>query len=282
VCGGDDRFVVDLLKQRFRCRGCKKFGKVIDLVMHIEDCGFPIAVAKLIGERRFTPVKHAPSSPPAETDEEATRKALKTWAEASSELGPLALSYLTRPRAQGGRGLVIPAGVVGRVLRFHPRHWWLLRKGADPVQVPALIALYRDIETDEPRAIWRRALTPDACALGPAKSRGPQAGCAIKLTEHADVEQGLAVGEGVETMLAAMMHGYAPAWALGNRGEVEDFPVLAGIDALTICVDNDESGDGQWSAAVCYDRWRAAGREVWCVKSDKVGADLNDEIGGEP
>jgi hypothetical protein len=39
----------------------------------------------------------------------------------------------------------------------------------------------------------------------------------------------LVVGEGLETMLSAMMRGYAPAWALGDAGSVAQFPVLADI-----------------------------------------------------
>jgi hypothetical protein len=50
-----------------------------------------------------------------------------------------------------------------------------LPKGADkPIQVPALIGLYRDVRTDAPRAIWRRALTPDGRALQPARRRRPR------------------------------------------------------------------------------------------------------------
>jgi Toprim domain len=110
-----------------------------------------------------------------------------------------------------------------------------------------------------------------------------KAGCAIKLTADEDVAEGLHVGEGVETMLAAMMLGFAPAWALGDAGGVERFPVLAGIDVLTVVVDNDANAVGQKASAVCYDRWRDAGREVWTVMPDEVDSDMNDlDIGGAP
>jgi Toprim domain len=145
------------------------------------------------------------------------------------------------------------------VLRFHPAHWWRRGAAGEPIQAPALLALYRDIRTNAPRAIWRRALTPDGCSLGPPRFRGSKAGCAIKLTADEDVAEGLHVGEGVETMLAAMMLGFAPAWALGDAGGVERFPVLAGIDVLTVIVDNDANAVGQKAAAICYDCWRAAG-----------------------
>jgi hypothetical protein len=144
-----------------------------------------------------------------------------------------------------------------------------------------LVALYRDIHTDEPRGIHRRALTPDGRKIGKPLALGPKAGCAIKLSDHADVEQGLHVGEGIETTIAGMMLGFAPAWALGDTGNLRGFPVLAGIDALSILVDNDANQAGQAAASECFDRWSAAGREVWCVTPDRVGADINDIVSGE-
>jgi hypothetical protein len=63
----------------------------------------------------------------------------------------------------------------------------------------------------------------------------------------------LVVGEGLETMLSAMMRGYAPAWALGDAGSVAQFPVLADIKHnLTIIVDNDAAG--QAAARECSRR----------------------------
>jgi hypothetical protein len=42
-----------------------------------------------------------------------------------------------------------------------------------------------------------------------------------------------------------MMMGFVPAWALGDAGELARLPVLAGIESLTVAVDNDESRRGQ-------------------------------------
>jgi hypothetical protein len=51
-----------------------------------------------------------------------------------------------------GRKLVLPEGVSGRVLRFHPRCPW--KNDADElIHVPALIGLFRDVHSDEPKAI---------------------------------------------------------------------------------------------------------------------------------
>jgi putative DNA primase/helicase len=178
-----------------------------------------------------------------------------------------------------GRKLELAEGMSGRVLRHHPRCPW--RNEADElVLVPALLALFRDVRTDEPTAILRRALTADGRKIGKPRYLGPMAGCAVKLTANKDVCQGLHVGEGVETMLAAMMLGFAPAWALGGTGNLQAFPVLSGIDALTIIVDHDAHGAGQRAASECFDCWTEAGREVWCVLPDGVGVDLNDIVAG--
>jgi hypothetical protein len=53
-----------------------------------------------------------------------------------------------------------------------------------------------------------------------------------------------------------------PAWAAGSAGSMRRFPVLAGIETLTILVDNDQSGAGQDAARECSARWTAAGRDV--------------------
>jgi putative DNA primase/helicase len=194
--------------------------------------------------------------------------AAEIWSAAVDLSGTIAAGYLA------GRKLVLPEGISGRVLRFHPRCPFDGRRG------PALLALYRHIHTDEPRGIHRRALTPDGRKIGKPLALGAKAGCAIKLTDHADVEHGLHCGEGVETTIAGMMLGFAPAWALGDTGNLRSFPVLAGVDALTILVDHDANAAGQVAAAKCFDRWTAVGREVWSLVPDAVGADINDIVLG--
>jgi hypothetical protein len=94
-----------------------------------------------------------------EDDEARQRRALAIWDAAGDLAGTLALAYLTRPKANGGRALVLPEGISGRALRFHPRCPWRDDDDSPLVQVPALISLYRDIVTDQPKAILRCALT---------------------------------------------------------------------------------------------------------------------------
>ena len=109
---------------------------------------------------------------------------------------------------------------------------------------------------------------------------GPKIGTAIKLSPDEIVTQGLAVGEGLETVLAGMVKGFRPAWAVGDAGNVEDFPVISGIESLTILVDNDASGRGQTAALECSARWTGAGREVLRAVPDHTGHDFNNVLMG--
>jgi hypothetical protein len=278
-------------RDHFHCFGCGAHGHVFAFVMQTEGVGFREAVktvAAMAGgptALEDTTSSRALSTARKLTNDEVrkqlamARLARETFSE-SVDLGvTLGRFYLTRSKAEAGRGLDVPEGVSGRVLRFHPRCPW--RNDADElVHIPALIGLYRDIHTDEPKAIWRRPLTPDGRKAGEPKALGPKSGCAIKLTANEDVEHGLHVGEGPETMLAAMMLGFKPAWALGDTSNLRSFPILGGIDILTVCVDRDLNDAGQGAASECFDRWTSAGREVWTVIPDAPGADMNDVITG--
>jgi hypothetical protein len=108
----------------------------------------------------------------------------------------------------------------------------------------------------------------------------PKGGCAIKLSTDEDVAEGLTIAEGIETALAGMALNFRPAWALGTAGEVAKFPLLSGIECLTILVDNDTSGTGQASALECSRRWTSAGREVFRVLPTAIGTDIADVVRG--
>jgi hypothetical protein len=97
---------------------------------------------------------------------------------------------------------------------------------------------------------------PNKMMLGRAK------GAVLKLTPDEDVTTGLALTEGIEDALAVLNSGFAPVWACLSAGTMATFPVLGGIEALTVFADNDSAG--AQAAEACIARWRAAGREA-CV-----------------
>jgi phage/plasmid primase-like uncharacterized protein len=90
------------------------------------------------------------------------------------------------------------------------------------------------------------------------------------------------VGEGVETVLAAAMHvqhkgtALCPAWSLVDAGNLERFPILDGIEHLTVLADADANNRGQQAARTCAKRWAEAGRHAVVLIPDQLGQDFND------
>ena len=97
-------------------------------------------------------------------------------------------------------------------------------------------------------------------------------GC-IRLWPDEAVTHGLAIAEGIETALAAA-HAFAPMWAAIDAGNLESFPVLAGIETLTIFADHDERGIE--AARECARRWGHADRAVRVRVPKNEGDDAAD------
>ena len=263
-------------------------GDLIDLIQRERCSSFRDAITyaeEFIGtapQRR--PRSPSPASKPISPYEQsATERALRLLSEGIQISDTPAAAFLD------WRGVLEPALEFGEeVLRFH-----LNCPFGEGTRHPCMLALMRDISSNEPRAVQRTALTQ---ALMQAVSRttfaefkeaggrvtrmtlGPQTGTAIKLFCDEDVTLGLAIGEGTETVLAAIRLGFRPAWALGGTSGVKTFPILSGIESLTILVDNDASGAGQRAAQECSKRWIGAGREVFRAVPNHSGDDFNDVL----
>jgi phage/plasmid primase-like uncharacterized protein len=102
-------------------------------------------------------------------------------------------------------------------------------------------------------------------------------GGVIRLTEDAEVTQALGLAEGIETALSVMADGWTPVWASVDAGNMAAFPLLAGIESLTLFADNDASGTGRKAAEECVARWRAASRESRIVMPTRIDSDWNDD-----
>src|SRR5262249_30963569 len=119
------------------------------------------------------------------------------------------------------------------------------------------------------------------------RTLGAVAGCVIRLWPDDAVGAGLVLGEGVETTLAAALHIthrktlLQPAWAAGCADGMKNFPVLPGVESITLLVDHDQNGVGQDAAAECARRWVDAGREVIRLTPRGLGADFNDIVAGK-
>jgi len=209
---------------------------------------------------------------PEKDDIDRTAFALSIWQEARSIAGTPVQSYL----ALRGIDLVrLPEGL-GEALRWHPACPWESGKHG------AMVALLTDARTCEPRAVHRTAITPQGQKIG-TKMLGPAAGCVVRLWPDETVTQGLVLGEGIETTLAAAtrLDGLkgtllTPAWAACSAVGMAKFPALSGIEALTLLVDHDKSGAGQRAALECAGRWTMAGKEVTTLMPPNEGEDFAD------
>lgn len=191
----------------------------------------------------------------------------RIWNEAADPCGTLAEIYLRQHRR-----LDLPDDLTGTVLRFHPACPWRDENTGRVIRVPALIAPFRSIDDDEITGIQRVALNQDGSKSG-RRMLGIVQRAAIKM----DVLTGdaLAIGEGVETVLAARQLGFAPAWALGSAGMIAFFPLIESVAQLTIL---GETGDASANAIrFCGKRWHRAGHRVR-VAMPTTGSDMNDAL----
>jgi len=280
VCGGDDRFVINVRKQIWFCRKtCDRGGDIIELVRHLDGLDFKSAIELLAGDSISRPIRHAPPIDDDDGDAKQAhrnfQRAMELWKDAVDPRGTIIEKYLN------WRELELPDDVAGTVIRYHPDCPFFKEKH------PAMVAVVRDIESDVKVAIQRTAITPDARPVkrkdkdGREKtfrlSLGSTGGGAIKLDPDEHVERGLVIGEGVETCLAARQIGLVPAWSLCGTSGLSNFQVVDFIDGLTILA---EDGDPSTNAVrACFDRWTLAGRDVRVLKS-KYGSDINDAIRG--
>ena len=248
-------------------------GDIIEFIKIERGCSFVDALdhaAQYVSELRNGHHSSRPASRPAPRqtvdddgdDEKRITQALAIWCDARPLRGTIAEKYLR------SRCIEVPAEAL-EVLRFHPRCPW----GIGTRQ--AMVALVRDIITDEPTGIHRTALTVDGRKLDRPKLLGPSAGGAIKLSGE-DIVGELTIAEGIETTLSAMILGFGPAWSVIDAGGIAKFPAMPWIKRLTVIVDNDESGTGQKAAAECLARWKAAGMRARSLMPPTPGQDFND------
>jgi hypothetical protein len=229
----------------FHCFGCGAHGLTEDLELEDDELTQPAAHTE----------------PAAESDARKFKLALRLWDEGKPIAGTLAAHYLANTRKLELSAL---PGNIDEVLRFHPRCVF----GGNGARHPCLLALFRDVEDDAPAGIHRIGLTADAKKIERLTlGRWPKVR-AIKLWPATNR---LSIGEGVETVLGAIRRGAItpPAWAVGGKTSIAKFPLLPGIKALTILVDND-GGQALPDAEVCAERYLTAGCRVRMLETNKV------------
>jgi CHC2 zinc finger/Toprim domain len=265
-CGGRDRFSINPRKQLWNCRGCGRGGDAIDLVRHVTGASFASAVG-LVDGSPSTGSQPPPLQPLPPTRTTTTESAIRIWRASVDPRGTVVERYLA------SRGLTLDDDVAARVIRWNPAAQW--RDDWRPKA--AMVCLMRSIANGEPQAASLTFLVGDATKT----SRifiGPTRCAAVMLDPFDELLGGLHIGEGVETCLtAARRYDLRPCWALGCAGAVAAFPVLGGVECLTLLQENDDSGRSARDCEACAARWYAAGREVF-INQPTRGKDLNDAI----
>src|SRR5262249_22283934 len=158
------------------------------------------------------------------------------WRETVPLPGTLGERYFVEHRNIDIAGLDLSHAV-----RWHAAHRMIVARMSNPV-------------TDEGVGIHRTFLDETGSKIERKMLGGSGI---VRLWPDDAVEQGLVIGEGIETTLAAALKvelrgtRLQPAWATLTTANLAPFPVLPGVESLTILVDNDASHAGQVAAKEC-------------------------------
>jgi putative DNA primase/helicase len=222
-------------------------------------CGDQAAVtAAILGES----VARAPAATSAD-DGDRRASALRLWQAAAPAPGSPVARYLAT------RGLALAEGAPIRFLAG--------AKHPSGRRLGAMVALLHDVR-GEPAAVHRtflRAGGEGKTDLEPQRmTLGRVAGAAVRLFPLAER---LAIGEGIETSLAAAELLRMPAWAAVSAGNLGESLILPPeVREVTICADNDPPG--REAARKAAARWKAGGRAVRVAMPQRDGADFNDVL----
>lgn len=211
------------------------------------------AVLGIIDDRH--PVRIAVQPVMVTTGSERARMGavLRLWESAVPIAGTIVEAYLA------SRGLTYD----GLALRFRPG-------------CRSMVALITDALTGEPCGAHRTFLDRDGNAIRLPDGRkkkmmmGRAAGGVVRLYER-EAPFGLAIAEGIETALAGE---FRPVWACLSSSIMKSFPILPGVDALTVLADHDRAGID--AANTVGERWHAAGCEVTLTMPTQSGKDFAD------
>ena len=242
VCGGKDRFSVNIKKQVWNCRGCGKGGDVIGLAQHAGGATFAEAVAALSGE---TWASFKPSPPKRDPDGEAddVRRRHDTarwlWAQRKPPGGSIVETYLRKARRYGGP----LAATLGFLKPFKDYPPSLIAAFAMPEEVePGVLRAPLDVD-----AVQLIALKPDGSGKADVEIQkrtiGAHKGVPIVVAPANDL-LAISIYEGVEDALSAHEATGLGAWASGGASFL---PPLADavptyVETVTVVAHRDEAG----------------------------------------
>ena len=246
VCGGTDRFAINIKKQVWNCRGCQKGGDVIALVRHLDGVDFRTAVQTLLGEApttacvRANPIPDARKPETEEYERVQHRKARWLWQSRRSISDTPPEIYLRQ-----ARGYI---GAIPPTLAYLPP--------TRPEYYPALIAAFALVDEIEPGvlvsprdvgAVHLTLLQADGSDKAPVEKPklviGRPLGRPIVIAPPNDL-LGLAIVEGIEDGLTVYHATGLGVWVAGSAAYMPTLAeaVPAYIEAVTIFAHADEAG----------------------------------------
>jgi hypothetical protein len=251
VCGGHDRFSINIKKQLWNCRGCGHGGDVIALVLHLDGHSFGEAVRLLTG--------HAPPQKPLGGQSEhagymdrAEHKEAAGGLPSDDEPKCKAASWLWSIRKP-----VSESNAPGLYLRkrgyegtFPATLGYLPPDGKHP---PAMIATFGFADEPEPgiirppelvTGVHLTRLTPEGRKAPEDKPKimlGPMSGLPIVLAPVND-GLGLAITEGIEDGLSVFEETGLGVWAAGSAGNMSKIAAAlpSYVECATIFAHRDE------------------------------------------
>jgi phage/plasmid primase-like uncharacterized protein len=238
ICGGNDRFAVNVKKAIFNCRGCNKGGDVIALVQHLDGVDFREAVAVLAGERVSEPRQPIIIRPKPDAEaykRQQRNKARVLFRRSVPSAGTVVENYLR------GRGIAIP--LPGTVRYLDGQHPAMLVPYGVPHEIEPGV-----LETGAVTAVHLTLLKPDGSGKADTKPNkltvASPAGMPMVLAPMNDL-LGLAITEGIEDALSVHQATGLGAWAAGGWSNLPKL-IAAIADAATECVtvfaDADDAG----------------------------------------
>lgn len=249
LCGGTDRFSINVQKGIFNCRGAVG-GDVIKMVEHIDGVSFMQACEALTGEpppsgnskplsasekelrekrRRENEAAQRARDAEQERYQDNTREAAQAIWDASQPIaGTLAETYLR------SRGIVLDQ--YPDVLRFHSA----LPYPGKPKPYPALVCRVDDV-MGKLTALWRIYLREDGRKADVPTVKlglGPAGGGAVRV---GGIASHVAIAEGVESALGAwlLLGQTIPVWSALSTSGLVGFEVPLGVSRVTVMPDGD-------------------------------------------
>lgn len=242
VCGGTDRFGINIRENLFQCRRCEIRGHgVIDLVMAVEGLDFTRACERITGRRAADPVdeqkmaqlrEDAAAGDARRAAEEARHRTQAILRARKLLDGVVPFAAAADVQAYlAARGIMVPEALHADIrLGQIDAHPWVELQGRDWQQLhvgPAMIAAIRQpqgtvtavhqtwlaIDAD---GRWGKLRLPDKedGSERPAKKvLGSKKGGEIRLFTPRDSVRRMVIGEGVETTLTALAHNFEPETA---------------------------------------------------------------------